>query len=420
MAPFQRYVMRFQTLTHHAEQSARACAIMLGFAIPVSVALDNLLLAVTLGLWLVAADYRVRFAAIGSNGVALAALALFALLAAGLAWGERESGAGMNMLGKYIDLAFVPIFATLFRTEEARRSAWNAFAAALALTLVLSYLTWGGILAGDGTLVGFPDVPGNDLAMFKKSLTQNVLMAFGAFLFAHRALHAESLRSRLLWSALGLLAAINVLLLVQGRTGQLIFMALAVYFAHSVWRWRGTLVAAIGVTLVAVLLAAGSASFHRLTQTFDDLRIWQPGQSTHTSTGERLEFYRNSVAIVRDHPLIGVGTGGFAKAYADRLAGSEVPPTANPHSEYLNIAVQLGGVGLLALLYLFFCEWRLAPALAAPDRHLARALVITIAFGCLFNSLLMDHTEGLFFAWASGLLYAGLQSRLANSGLPTR
>ena len=151
MAPFQRYVMRSQTLTHHAEQSARACAIMLGFAIPVSVALDNLLLAVTLGLWLVAADYRAKLATIGSNRVALAALALFALLAAGLAWGERESGAGMNMLGKYIDLAFVPIFATLFRTEEARRSAWNAFAAALALTLVLSYLTGGGILAGTRT-----------------------------------------------------------------------------------------------------------------------------------------------------------------------------------------------------------------------------------------------------------------------------
>src|SRR3990172_63940 len=73
MAPFQRYVMRFQTLTHHAEQSARACAIMLGFAIPVSVALDNLLLAVTLGLWLVAADYRAKLATIGSNRVALAA-----------------------------------------------------------------------------------------------------------------------------------------------------------------------------------------------------------------------------------------------------------------------------------------------------------------------------------------------------------
>jgi uncharacterized membrane protein YccC len=38
---------------------------------------------------------------------------------------------------------------------------------------------------------------------------------------------------------------------------------------------------------------------------------------------------------------------------------------------------------------------------------LARGVVLTVAVGSLFNSLLIDHTEGLFFAWASGLFYAG-------------
>jgi uncharacterized membrane protein YccC len=39
---------------------------------------------------------------------------------------------------------------------------------------------------------------------------------------------------------------------------------------------------------------------------------------------------------------------------------------------------------------------------------LARGILITITMGCLFNSLLLDHTEGLFFAWFFGLLFAGL------------
>jgi hypothetical protein len=38
-------------------------------------------------------------------------------------------------------------------------------------------------------------------------------------------------------------------------------------------------------------------------------------------------------------------------------------------------------------------------------------LVLTIAVGSLFNSLLLDHTEGLLYAWLTGLLYGGLQSR---------
>jgi len=36
--------------------------------------------------------------------------------------------------------------------------------------------------------------------------------------------------------------------------------------------------------------------------------------------------------------------------------------------------------------------------------------VLTIAIGCLFNSLLLDHTEGLLFAWLTALLHAGLES----------
>jgi hypothetical protein len=31
-----------------------------------------------------------------------------------------------------------------------------------------------------------------------------------------------------------------------------------------------------------------------------------------------------------------------------------------------------------------------------------------MAVGCLFVSLLLDHAEGLFYAWLSGLLFAGL------------
>jgi O-antigen ligase len=131
-----------------------------------------------------------------------------------------------------------------------------------------------------------------------------------------------------------------------------------------------------------------------------------------SSVGARLDFYRNSLAILREHPLAGTGTGGFAKAYADRVRGTEAYVTRNPHNEYLLIATQVGIAGFLALLYLFWMQWRLAPRLPSPlECQLARGLVLMMAAGCLFNSLLLDHTEGLLYAWLTGLLFAGLQSR---------
>ena len=41
--------------------------------------------------------------------------------------------------------------------------------------------------------------------------------------------------------------------------------------------------------------------------------------------------------------------------------------------------------------------------------------MILIAVGCLFNSLLLDHAEGLFYAWFTGLLFGGLKSQPLQS-----
>ena len=68
-------------------------------------------------------------------------------------------------------------------------------------------------------------------------------------------------------------------------------------------------------------------------------------------------------------------------------------------------------IGLALLLHLFWQHWRLAPRLATSfETHLSRGLLLTIAVGCLFNSFLLDHTEGLLFAWMTGLCFSGLRS----------
>lgn len=399
--------MRLLTLSSQAARAARACAIALGFTIPVSVALDNVLLAAILALWLASLNYRATFALLGNHRVALVALALFGFFVIGLAWNTSGIDAGLHMVAKYIDLAFVPIFVTLFQTERDRRRALLAFAAALVLTLVLSYMTWAGLIPTHVFVTSPQDQP----EVFKKYLTQNILMAFGAFLFAHFALSARS--SRVAWSVLALLAAINVALIVPGRSGQLILAVLAVFFAHSLWRWAGALLATAGVATFGAALILGLAPVNsRLALLPEEWNTWHPSVDSQTSMGQRLGYFHNSLLIIRDHPVIGVGTGGFSRAYADQVAGTTLEPTVNPHNEYLNVTVQLGVIGLGVLLYLFYSIWRLAPALpSAFELCLARGLIITIALGCLLNSLLMDHVEGLFFAWGTGMLFAGLKSQ---------
>ena len=124
------------------------------------------------------------------------------------------------------------------------------------------------------------------------------------------------------------------------------------------------------------------------------------------SIGQRLEFYTNTIAIVKAHPFLGVGTGGFPAAYREQVAGTKMIPSNNPHEEFPLVASQTGFVGLGLLLLLFVVQWREANKLPGTEKMLAHGLVISMVSGCLFNSFLLDHAEGLFFAFMTGVLFS--------------
>lgn len=400
---------RLPALARYADRSARGSAIALGFSIPISVALDNLLLLFAVVGWLASGAYRDKLSTIRQNAVCAAALVLLAVLAIGTLHGEQSLRDAALHFKKYLDLLYIPVFACLFRDAATRRHALLALAASLALVLALSLLLKLGVLPSTALTTGDAVSP----TVFKLRLTHNILMAFGAFLFAWLAVTEANARLKFTWAVLAALAAINVTMMVQGATGYLILGGLILLFGHGLGHWRGFGVASAAVTLAAIMLTSLPGPFkERVSLIGQELRGWEARQPQSTSIGLRLEFYRNTLGIIRDHPLIGVGTGGFPKAYATRVRGTGMAETRNPHNEFLNIAAQLGAIGVAALLWLFWQQWRFASRLATPfECALARGLIVTMVIGCLYNSLLIDHTEGLLFAWLSGVLYGGLKSR---------
>lgn len=201
--------------------------------------------------------------------------------------------------------------------------------------------------------------------------------------------------------------------MVNGLTGQFLLGVFVLYGGYLWKGWRG-LAAALATSVFAVaLLSTASDPFRaRLDKLWPEFTEWRAGKvRDDSSVGIRLELYSASLVIVRDHPLLGAGTGGYPKAYAERAKDAEVKTSRNPHNEYLLIAAQTGLAGLAALLCLFFVQWRLAARLPTLESRLARGLVLAMIVGCLFNSMLLDHTEGLLYAWLTGVLYAGLRPR---------
>jgi O-antigen ligase len=413
--------MEYRIISSKADTLTKWVAIALGFSIPLSTALDSILLGLLLACWLISAGYHEKWRLIRGNPVVWLALALFALLIAGLLYGDRNPGDGLRYLGKYKELLLIALLIPCFQDERTRLRGLLAFALALVLTLLFSYVIDIGLLPEYFFMSRLkPDTPHPlNPVTFKLSITHNILMAIAAFMFAQMARHASATGIRILWGILSMLAVFNVLFMVQGRTGYLILSLLLVYFFFDIWKWKGLALAAMFGTLLFAGAYLGSDTFHsRITKAANEFSQWHPDQTAAVgdSVGLRMEWYKNSLEIIRDHPVFGVGTGGFPKAYAEKVKGTDMLVPANPHNEYLLIATQIGLPGLTLLLYLFYRQWRLAKMLpSALERSLAHALLLAIMSGCLFNSLLLDHTEGLLYGWMSGLLYAGLKLNSKNN-----
>jgi O-antigen ligase len=395
------------------------CAIALGFAIPVSTAASNLLFALVIVLFVLSGDYREKYRALAVNPAVLAILLFCAVAALGCAYGAGSASEKMVALGKYLTLLMVPLLVPFLAEPKHRRYALAAFGAAMLLTLVLSYLIHLGWFPPDLLIAARERDPASwgahNPVVFKLHITHNFLMAFTAFLLAVAARHLTSPRLR--WAATGLsiLAAGNVLLMVKGRTGYAVLAVLAAYFIACRYGRRGLAAAAVAVLLLGTVAYQGSSTFQeRIDVTVAQAGAWHQGQGgEQNSISQRLDFYTNSIAIIRDHPFFGVGIGGFDAAYAERVRGTSMATSSNPHNQYLMIAAQLGLAGLALLVWLYFIYWRQATHLSESFGQIARGVLLAMLLGNLFNSFMLDFTERMFFAWISGVLFAELSARRA-------
>jgi O-antigen ligase len=400
-----------------ARRVSQWSAIALGFSIPVSTALDNVLIVITLVAWILSGQLRDAIKYSFKNKQLLYPVLLFGLLALGTLYGDTAWREALSTLGKYNDLLLIPVFALVLRDRDTRDKALLAFAIAIAIVVVLSPLVRLNLLPA------LPFITGDAMSptVFKLKVTHSLLVAFGAVLFVWFGSTSGSPRLRAMWFAFALLAVVNVMLLVTGATGYITLGLLSVVLVWERLRGRAFAYGMLGLAaMVAVLLATPNPFQDRVFRTVKEVREWRADTAANegTSAGLRLEFYRGTLGLIAAHPLTGVGTGGFRAAYAQHVKGSGKAETHNPHNEYLHITAQIGLGGLLVLIAMFWQQWRSAPRLdTAMAQALARGLVLAMVAGCMVNSLLLDHAEGLFYAWLSGLLYGGLKYGQHDSSL---
>lgn len=377
--------------------------VALGFSIPLSTSGTTLLMGLILLLWIAGGHYREKFLTMRRHPLAIAALILFGLHVLGLLYGKPGERVAFDVLRFLLLVLLIP----LFGSDRLRQRALWGFLSAMILLLALSFLAWLHLLPRMMTIA----VESGNPLVIQDRITYGFFMTIAAYIWTVQAFYSDSGPKRIALFILAALAVFNLLAMIHNKTTYLILLVLSGCLLTSRWRWKGAAVYVLAIVLlVAVVWHLPATALHqRLVDAAQQFRQWHPDKADFSSVGQRLEFYYNSLRIIRDHPVFGVGVGNFESAYAKQMKDPRMDLSDNPHNEYLLVTVQIGLIGLVALLHLFYTQWRLTPLLPASwETIMARGVVLAFVVGCLFNSLLTDYDEGSFFIWVSALLFSGL------------
>ena len=394
---------------------ARWFAVLTLCLVPISTAAVNLGSGVFAVLALTSPEVWRRARSLRANSpAALAALVLFVALTLSLAYTSPDIHEATDFLMKYRKLLFIPLLYLVFADDKsapwATLAIWGLFAS-LVLTMVLTYTNYLG-----WTAVG--PVHGTDPMtrpwVFKDHISGGLMMAFLvclSFSLAKSVKHTGA--SRVLY-AVAILAMINVLFVLQGRTGQVVAIAyLAIYLVVHASRFRRydtrtRWIAGLGAVIVCVCVGAfvmhGKNS--RLADTAQEITQYET-QNKNTSMGVRIEFYRRSIELIAQRPIAGYGVGSVRTQF-ERLAsmqtGGRAAMAGNPHNEFFLMGVQLGLIGVALFVWFLVAVARACKRLTEPARDIANGYLFAFVLGCLANSLLLNFTEGNLFVFLIGIL----------------
>lgn len=350
----------------------------------------------------------------------LAALILITVIAAAMLWADVPWRDRWSSFWSWRKLWMVPVALALFGPLLWKRRLIIAYVAVCGAAVLVSF----GIVVATGRLpTTVYDLAGS---LLRNHSAQSMAFAT-ATLFALWLAGDTGLGRRWRWTSAGLAAlfALNMAFVTPGRSGFLALAAmLLVLVAFSLHSWRSVLAVAVLAVLLVSAMAVSPLARDRITLAMNE---WNNAstQTYKTSMGMRAVMYENTLAVVREQPWLGTGTGGFGSAYAgvvkDKYAASDwrAETTVDPHSQYLFFLAEQGIVGLAA-----FLAFILAALLDRGDGTRARIIAVSMLLGWCATSLLSSHfktfSEGHLLALVLGAMLARPQGQLDGSGPAAR
>ena len=382
----------------------------LAFLMPLTVFGGNLIIVIICVLWLFSGNYKSKFNQIINNKLIKASILFYLIHVIGMLWSEDLSW-GLHMLHKmWYFLLLFPILYTIVRKDYIR-SYISAFLLAILITEVCSYLVWFEIIEP------FKNATVENPTPFMNHISYNPILAFAIYLVLHEIFFNKKITNFVfsLYSFFAISMIVNMFI-TGGRAGQVAFFAMLVVLIIQILdKQRIKSLITIFIVIPGIFFTAyqGSDLFQkRVNLAFNQALEYQPG--SNNSIGYRITYALNSWELIKENPIIGVGTGDFPVEYKKinqiktpiMFSMGGMQTTTNPHNMYILIFSQLGVIGLISMLSIFYFQIKLS--INSSNRFI-RDVGITLPLLFLVimwsDSYLLGHYTTLVFIFFSSFLY---------------
>ncbi len=281
-----------------------------------------------------------------------------------------------------------------------RRMQW-VFVLGAAAGAVRMYVLTGGGLTRDFTNF----IP---LNIFAEMVLLTGIFAAGSLAWQNGAGRAGALLK------LAALGAVLYAIYLSGTRGAwltvpaLIAMACAVFLANGVRLKHLAACAAVFVACAALAWQSGGIVKGRIAMAGSDIEQYAQGLNVDTSLGIRLQLWRSSWIMFREHPLSGVGGPGFIpalKELADRKVISPMAATyTHSHNDILFMMAKYGVLGLIAILALYLVPaTRFGRSLSHPDKEIRSCACMGMAL--IVGLTVLGLSDVAFTCWEVAPFY---------------
>lgn len=389
-----------------AMRRADAAAVLIALTLPWSTTASGIATALWVAAAFIAFDRASLLGAL-RHPASLAAIALVGFGAFGMMWSDAPWPMRFAAEGRFIKLLAIPLLICHFRQSE--RAPWvlAAFLASCTVLLLASYLQavlWPYLWwARSQYLIGVP---------VKNPIAQSQEFTFCLCALGWLSVSLFRRGHRYLAMVAAVLCAAffaNMIFVVSARSALLSLPVLLAAFCLRYLSARQIAVTGFAAIVVIILTWFTSAYLRdRVDAVFSDIRRYQAADTLPSSTGQRLEFWRQSIGFVAEAPLLGHGTGSirglFERAAVGKTATeAEFLIVNNPHNQTLAVAIQLGLAGVILLFAMWFIHLRLFVGASGLAAWLGLAAVVQNFTSSLVNSHLFDSVEGWLYVLAVGI-----------------